>query len=72
MRAKLTKLPKVVYIYQEENRDHSYDLLATHDLAECGEGLVGIYDLRECVHTRYQPQVKREGTKTWFPLGKGK
>jgi hypothetical protein len=61
-------LPKVVYVYQEKNRDNSVDLLATSDLAERGEGLVGIYDLREVVQTRYQPQVKRVGTKTWVPL----
>ena len=65
---KTKPLPKVVYVYQEENRDNSVDLLATHDIAERGEGLVGVYDLREVLETRFQSQVKRPGTKTWIPV----
>ena len=64
-------LPNVVYVYQEENRYNSIDLLVTHDLSERGEGRTGIYMLMEVVETRYLPQVKRVG-KAWEPIKESK
>ena len=58
-------LPKVVYVYEENERDGSSYLCATHD-PDGLSGVVGVYEIREKMQARQKTQFKREGTKTWF------
>ena len=59
-------LPKVVYVYEDKGTDDVPYLVASMDSHELDEGIIGIYDLREKIHVRHQPQFRRPKTKTWF------
>ena len=58
-------LPKIVYIYEELDRDSKY-LVASIDPSEQQEGIVGVYELRETLQVRHKVQFCRPKTKTWF------
>lgn len=59
-------LPKVVYIYEEKDREGNVYLIASRDSHEQSEGLVGVYALQEKLYVRTKPQFKKFGTKKWF------
>lgn len=62
-------LPKIVYIYEDAANDGSKFLVASQMPDEQNEGIVGVYELRETLHVRHQPQFRRPKTKTWFSKG---
>ena len=60
-------LPKVIYVYEDQERNGVKFLVASTDAKEQDNGIVGVYDLRETLHIRHQAQFRRSKTKTWFP-----
>ena len=63
-------LPKVVYVYEEQERDGTTYLVASKS-PDCEDGsLLGVYTLTEKLHVRSQTQLRRENTKTWFAASK--
>ena len=59
-------VPKVVYIYEEKDTNGEPYLVASTSVGDQNEGLVGVYDLRECLHVRHRLELRRKGTKGWF------
>ena len=59
------KLPNVLYVYVDGVGDEQY-FVATRDVGEKEEGLIGVYALRETLHVRHPTELRRPGTKTWF------
>lgn len=59
-------LPKIVYIYEEEDSDGTKYLVASTNSHEQIEGVIGVYKLQETLYVRCKPQFRRAKTKTWF------
>lgn len=59
-------LPKMIYVFEDKNRDGSTYLVASKEPGDQDEGLVGVYDLRETLHVRHPLEFRRPGTKQWF------
>ena len=66
-------LPRVLYVYEEDDGDgDKYLMVSRSPLEQENEKEpVGIYDLREKIYVRRKSQVRRDNTKTWFDY-KGK
>lgn len=58
-------LPKVVYVYEEEDVDGSRYLVASSD-KEAQAGIIGVYSLQEKLEVRYKTEFRRPKTKRWF------
>ena len=59
-------LPRVVYVYRDQDTNGSSYLVASTSPDDQDEGVVGVYDLRETLHVRHRAEFKRHRTKTWF------
>lgn len=59
------KLPDVLYVYVDGDKGQEC-FVATADISERGDGLVGIYNLSEKVWHRYKSQLRRDGSRKWF------
>ena len=59
-------LPRVLYIFEDKDRDGTTYLVASRKPGDQDEGLVGVYDLRETLHVRHPLEFRRLGTKQWF------
>ena len=59
-------LPKIVYVYREEDRDGSDYLVASTSSDDQTHGLVGVYDLRETLSVRHVAEYRRPKSRRWF------
>ena len=59
-------LPKVLYIYEETDGKAGTYFVANTAIGDLDEGLVGVYDLRECLQVRHALELRRKGTRQWF------
>ena len=59
-------LPKVVYVYEEDDRDGATYLVASKAPEGIDGNFIGVYTLTETLHVRLQIQLRRPKTKTWF------
>lgn len=59
------KLPQVVYIYVDGEKGEEY-LVASQNVGDQEEGMVGVYDFRETLNVRHVAELRRSGTKKWF------
>ena len=59
------KLPKIAYLYVDGDNDAQY-LVASTNVDDKDEGVVGVYELRETLNVRHVAELRRPGTKKWF------